>query len=91
MKRLLILLVIMVVGMVMITVNYSLAQNVPPPKPECQERFKATDTDEDGAISLDEFMEAQQGDETDVRAMFDEKDTDGDGQLSIEEFCAIKK
>ena len=91
MNRWLILSVVMIVGMVMVTANYSLAQNVPPPKPECQKRFKAMDTDEDGAISLDEFMKAQRGHETEVGEIFEAKDTNGDGQLSIEEFCAVEK
>lgn len=73
---------------VMLMASFSFAANVPPPKMECQENFKAMDTNNDKTLSKDEFMAAPHGHMKSPEHMFTSWDTDGNKSLDIDEFCA---
>lgn len=57
-------------------------------RPDPQERFNQTDTNQDGFLSLDEIKAAHDGR---MAEKFSEMDTDGDGLLSKEELKASRE
>jgi opacity protein-like surface antigen len=73
---------------VLLMASFSFAENVPPPKLECQENFKAMDTNNDNTLSKQEFMAAPHGHMKSPEQMFTSWDTNGDKSLDLEEFCA---
>lgn len=50
------------------------------PKAMCQQRFEKMDTNQDGTVTKEEFMAAQE-------ELFRMRDGDSNGQLTKEEFC----
>ena len=54
----------------------------------CEEHCKAMDTDQDGKLTLEEFMVMHTGPQ--AAEMFKSMDADGDAALTIEEFCSGK-
>ena len=57
---------------------------------KAKKTFKATDTDNDGKVSVAEFIVGAK-DEAKAKAIFKKKDKDSDGFLSKEEFAAKGK
>jgi hypothetical protein len=74
--------------MVMLVASFSWAQNVPPAKLECQENFKSMDTNNDQAVSKEEFLAVPHAHVKSPVEMFTAKDTDGNKSLDLNEFCA---
>lgn len=74
--------------MLMLMASFSMAENVPPAKMECQESFKAMDMSNDQAISKDEYLASPHGHVKSPEKMFTAMDTNGNKSLDIEEFCA---
>jgi len=58
-----------------------------------EENFKKLDTNNDGAVSLEEFKAGPAGkrDATKAEAAFKRRDKDGDGKLTLEEFTPAGK
>jgi hypothetical protein len=73
---------------VMLMASLSFAENVLPPKLECQENFKAMDTNNDKVLSKQEFMAAPHGHMKSPEHMFTSWDTNKDQRLDLDEFCA---
>jgi len=63
-------------------------QPVPAPVMGCEQHCKAMDTDQDGKVTLEEFLVIHTGPH--AGDMFKSMDADGDAALTIEEFCAGK-
>jgi hypothetical protein len=74
--------------MMMLMVSFSFAANVPPAKMECQENFKSMDTNNDRAVSKDEFLAVPHGQMKSPEQMFNSIDTNGNKSLDVNEFCA---
>jgi hypothetical protein len=74
--------------MIMLMASFSFAANVPPAKMECQENFKSMDTNNDQAVSKDEFLAAPHGHMKSPEQMFTSMDTNGNKSLDVNEFCA---
>lgn len=54
-----------------------------------EQRFAAKDKDDDGKLSLEEFVGKKEGEDKEkATKMFGRKDKDGDGSLTLEEFKA---
>lgn len=91
MRKAIMLLSLMMAAVLIVWTNFSLAQNSTKqarPRLQCQERFKAMDTDHNGQVSKAEFMAAGHR-RTNAMQMFQQL-AQGKDYITQDEFCANK-